>query len=177
MLSRNQSKNNSALSPAANPVVASDQRTRRLMNWKLVTALLILAVFAIMQSGCSTLDTLASSESVPPVSEPGKGMYMVDMVPLAGKQTSFKGKIRSNMTVQNVLEESGALKKIRNPKITVYRIIRGKGKPLKLPVPMQSGKRIVKFENDYSIHPGDRIVVKSNSGGLDNLMQSLLPQD
>lgn len=145
---------------------------------KLVLSLALLVAIAALNSGCSTLGSMSISESVIPPAAEGEvnGMYMVDMVPLVGKKASHKGQIRGNMTVQNALDESGALKKMRNVKITVFRIVQGSGRTLKLPVKLQSAKRIVKFEQDYSLHPGDRIVVEARSAlGLDQVLNSLMP--
>lgn len=136
-------------------------------------------MMVVTQSGCMTIGPMAAQKT--PVAEVAQqsanGMYKVDMLPLVGNGTSFQGQIRSNMTVQNALEESGALKSVRNANITVFRIVRGSGKTLKLPVNLQSRKKLVRFEEDYALHPGDRIVVKSGSAtGLDKMIESVFPQ-
>ena len=145
--------------------------------YKLTLVILGLAVMTVAQSGCSTLNTLASKPIPPMPEESANGMYMVDFVPFVGKSTSFKGQIRGNMTVQNALEESEAFKRVRNAKITIYRIVRGSGKPLKLPVTLMRGRRQVKFEEDYALHPGDRIVVETKgAAGLDQVLDNLMPK-
>ncbi len=146
---------------------------------KLTLAIVVVAIAALTQSGCMTLKPMTTSKAIvaEDESQSANGMYKVDMVPLVGKRTSFQGQIRNNMTVQNALEESGALKKIRNAKITCYRIVQGTGRPLTLPVNLQSGKRLVRFEEDYSLHSGDRIVIEAkNSTGLDQVFESLFPK-
>lgn len=145
---------------------------------KLTLVMFAAAIFALAQSGCSTLTNLKVEPPVTPVPEQAaNGMFMVDFVPLVGKRTSFKGQIRNNMTVQDALEESEALKQIRNAKVTVFRIVRGSGKPLKLPVNLMRGKRQVKFEEDYALHPGDRIVVEARgANGLDKVIENLFPK-
>lgn len=103
-----------------------------------------------------------------------QGMYLVDMVPFMGESISHKGQIRNNMTVQNALEESGALKKFRKMEVQLYRIVQGSGRTLNMPVEMQPGKKLVKFEQDYALHPGDRIVVKPGGGaGLEKVFGAL----
>lgn len=146
--------------------------------YKLTLVMLGVVFMSVAQSGCSTLSTMANNKPVPPVAEEAaNGMYMVDFVPFVGKSTSFKGQIRGNMTVQNALEESEAFKRVRNAKITIYRIVRGSGKPLKLPVSLMRGRRQVKFEEDYALHPGDRIVVETKgAAGLDQVLDNLMPK-
>jgi hypothetical protein len=142
---------------------------RRMSSFKITLAAMIVAGFAMAQTGCSTLNTFADANSAPPVAgQPANGMYMVDIVPMVGKQTSYKGQIRPNMTVQNALEESQALKRMRAAEINVFRIVKGSGKTLKLPVHLQPGKKIAKFEEDYALHSGDRIVVEAKgSSGME----------
>lgn len=142
---------------------------------KLTFVMFAAAIITMAQSGCSTLTTLKKEPAPPLPEQAANGMYMVDFVPLVGKQTSFKGQIRNNMTVQDALEESEAFKQVRNAKVTVYRIVRGSGKALKLPVNLMRGKRQVKFEEDYALHPGDRIVVEAGGNGLDKVIDNLFP--
>ena len=127
-------------------------------------------------SGCSSLSMLPSGKmEVPPASEQenAQGMYLVDIHPSFAKKTSYKGQLRPGMTVQNALEESGAFGKVKGMEVDLYRIVEGKGRTLKMPVELQKGKRVVRFEQDYAVHPGDRIVVKAKSSALDGVLNRL----
>jgi len=142
---------------------------------KFVSPLFVVIAICLMQSGCSTLQPL--SNSAPPVAgQAVAGMYMVNVFPaFGGKETSFKGQIRGNMTVQNALEESGAMKMARKADIELFRVVQGSGRTLKMPVEFQKGTSLVKFEQDYALHPGDRLVIRGKAGsGMGKVLDSIL---
>ena len=139
---------------------------------------MIVVIFAcLMGTGCSTLDT--ASNSAPPITGETSnvavnGMYAVNVFPAFGeKATSFKAKIRGNMTVQNALEESGAIKSARNAEIKLHRIVQGTGRIVKMPVEMQTNGRSVSFQHDYALHSGDRLVIRGKTTGVAKLLDGL----
>ena len=87
--------------------------------------------------------------------------FFVEMHKNFGEPKVYKGTITKPTTVQNALDESGATKQFSTMTIDLYRQLPGGGQ-LKLPVDFKSGKQ-VKYEQDYALHPNDRIVVKSKS--------------
>jgi len=143
---------------------------------KPVTPIVIVLLACIIQSGCSTLDTASRSAPIGANPADASGMYAVNVFPsFGGKEVSFKGQIRGNMTVQNALEESGAVKTARSSEIQLYRVVKGSGRTLKLPVELQSNGRTVKFEHDYALHPGDRLVVRGTTGsGVVKILEQII---
>ena len=145
---------------------------------KTLVPMLVILLACLFETGCSTLESV--SDTAPPVANnaPANGMYAVNIFPAFGEDTSFKGQIRGNMTVQNAMEESRALKSTRNSEIKLYRIAQGTGRTIKMPVEMQSNGRSVKFEHDYALHPGDRLVIRGNSdSGLGSILNHVLSRD
>ncbi len=144
---------------------------------KSVTPIVIVLLACIVQSGCSTLNT-ASNSSAPITSAEGpapNGRYAVNIFPAFGEERSFQGQIRGNMTVQNAIEESNAAKSLRNSEVKLYRVVQGSGRTLKMPVEMQKNNRSVKFEHDYALHPGDRLVIREKTiSGFSNVLSELL---
>lgn len=142
----------------------------RLPNFSGTFVCLLLAA-VLFSSGCQSV-TSFGNKSIPtePLSK-SSGQYQVVMMPTMGKPQTFTGNVTPNLTVQSALEESGALKKFRGMKIDIYRTVEDSGKTLKMACELQPGKRIVKFEQDYQILPGDRIVVAAESNGIEKLLK------
>ncbi len=60
--------------------------------------------------------------------------------------------------------------------IMVYRVVTETGRGLKMPVLFDRRKKMVAPEQDYAIHPNDRIVVQASTNtALDKLVDSLNP--
>ena len=140
-------------------------------------ALLLSAGLLIASSGCSTLN-MFSQPAVLPEEEPApsKGMYQVEMSGSFHKSTVYQGEIDGPITVQTVLERSGAIDKFRGMDILIYRVVQETGQGLKMPVEYKYSQKMVSPEQDYAIHPNDRIVVSSRSNNaLDRLVDSITP--
>ena len=124
-------------------------------------------------SGCNLIPKI-NDQSLPAESaEAGPTAYFyVEMHKNFGEPKVYKGAITKPTTVQNALDESGAFKQFSGMKIDVYRQLPDGG-ALKLPVEFKSGKQ-VKYEQDYALHPNDRIVVRPKSNSpLDKLVDSV----
>ena len=90
------------------------------------------------------------------------------------KESISRGVIDGPITVQTVLERSGAIEKFRNMEITIMRVVKESGHGLRLPVDYQGGKKAVRPEQDYAIHPNDRILIESRSNNaIDKIVESL----
>ena len=139
--------------------------------------MVVVILACLLETGCSTLDT--ASNSAPPITGETEnvainGMYAVNVFPaFSGEPTSFKAKIRGNMTVQNALEESGAIKSARNAEIKLHRIVQGTGRIVKMPVEMQTNGSSVSFQHDYALHSGDRLVVRGKTKGVGKILDGL----
>ncbi len=139
------------------------------------TGLLGLAV--LLSSGCATLPSFGGRAPVKTEQKysPDADMYVVDIHPAHGQPTRWEGPILKGMTVQSALEASGALGKIRNADVEVIRPVPENGTVLRMPADLQPNKRLVKYEQDYAILPGDRIVVKpaQTQNALEKLLGNL----
>ena len=136
----------------------------------------IIAVVAISQ-GCSVLPNPSSRElpaDIPAAQADSQANYYVEIHASFGQPKLYTGSINEPTTVQQALEISGALSDVKSPQVDLYRMLPGGAPPLKMPVEFK-GKR-VKYEQDYSLHPNDRIIVRSQSNSaFDRLVDSLTP--
>lgn len=126
---------------------------------------------ALFASGCQTMGTFGNKNIPTDNSAKSTAQYQVVMAPAVGKAQVYTGNISENLTVQGALEESGALKKFRTMKIDLFRVVEGSGQTLKMACELQPSKKIVKFEQDYQILPGDRLVVTADNGGIDKILK------
>lgn len=115
-------------------------------------------------SGCSTFSIVNPDRTIPatPTKE-STGQYQVQMQGNFGKKIGFIGEIDGPVTVQTALDRSGAIEKFKNMDVTVLRVVKESGQPLKLPVDYQGSKKMVRPEQDYALHPNDVIVVSAQS--------------
>lgn len=126
----------------------------------------LIATFAALISGCMAVNIESPSE--PPTMEPTPG-YKVIFGTSKGKMPEiFDGQITGNVTVQNALQESGALKRFkRGMRVDLARRMEN-GRVLKMPVNYDIDSRRVMSEQDYAIHPGDEILVRRADAGMLN---------
>ena len=103
-------------------------------------------------------------------------MYRVEMSGGFSSNEVFEGQIDGPITVQDALERSGATERYRSMDILVYRIVKETGRGLKMPVEYQSGGKTVMQEQNYALHPNDRIVISNRSlNAIDKVIDSLNP--
>lgn len=123
--------------------------------------LFLMALTVVGQSGCSMVPTSKKSE-MPLAGNKAEasGSYVIEVATPFAKPTVHKETLTKNQTVQNALESAGLLKRFRNMQVTVYRVVPESGHLLKMGCEFQPGKRMIKFEQDYGILPGDRIVIE-----------------
>jgi hypothetical protein len=124
--------------------------------------LLLLAV--IVQSGC-TMIAMSKRNEMPlggnNVDAPAS--FVIEVATPYAKPTIHKETLTKNLTVQGALESAGLLKRFRNMQVTVYRVVPENGQLLKMGCEFQPGKRLIKYEQDYGVLPGDRIVIEPKS--------------
>lgn len=117
----------------------------------------------MMLTGCSSLDSLASKKVPVVENSVQSGQYRVEMHSSLGKAKPYVGTIAGDMTVQDALESSGAIKKYRAMDIEVLRVVDTQDsgpRGLRMKVNFESRYRSVMPEQNYSLHNGDRIVIK-----------------
>lgn len=127
-------------------------------------------------SGCSTLQVVNPNNALPATSgeKASQGAYQVQMQSNFGKNVAYQGVIDGPITVQTALERSGAIEKFRAMDITVMRVVKESGQPLKLPVIYSGSKKTVRPEQDYALHPNDVILVTAKSKNpLDKFVNAL----
>lgn len=136
----------------------------------------LVGLAALLSSGCASVPGFRDRPVDPETKYTSNSdMYAVDIHPAFGKATRWEGPILKGMTVQSALEASGALGKIRHAEVELFRPVPENGTVLKLPAELQPNKRMVKYEQDYAILPGDRIVVRpsQSSNPLDQVLDRM----
>jgi hypothetical protein len=138
----------------------------------LQSAGLIIAVVCI--SGCASLPSLQrQAESIPENVGSTQELYRVEMQRDFQEPLMYTDEIDSESTVQTALERSGAIKKYRDMEIMILRVVKETGRGLRMPVNYVPRKKSVSPEQNYAIHPGDRILVKPKSSNvLDKIVDS-----
>lgn len=124
--------------------------------------------FAVVCMGTSFSGCAAVPNAVPVderASFPTTGdRYAVDIDTGFGKPVHWEGPVTDGLTVHGALEASGTFRRIRVPEVEVIRVVPESGQLLRLKSQMQPGKRVVKYEQDYAILPGDRLIVRQFKG-------------
>lgn len=131
-----------------------------------------------ISSGCSMLP-MAQDKSLPTMvdQKEASGFYEVQMKGKLGRISTARGAIDGPITVQTVLERSGAIEKFRAMEITLLRVVKDSGRGLKLPVEYEASKDAVRPEQDYAIHPGDQIMIEAKTGSaIDKIVDSVVRQ-
>ncbi|MEL7496858.1 MAG: hypothetical protein AAFN77_04570 [Planctomycetota bacterium] len=134
-----------------------------------IASILLLFVALFATTGCHMMKT--SSVELPVDATANAPMYQIQMVSMMGRADVSKRVIKDKMTVQDALEEAGAIKKYRGMRITLSRLLDKNGQVLKLPVDYQVSKRAVRPEQNYSLHPGDTLTISAAS---DNSMDKII---
>jgi hypothetical protein len=147
-------------------------------------SLLLFAGLTTMSStGCviSQGGSVAETEAQIPVDNTDTTTAETCRVEMSGGFSNvefYEGQIDGPMFVQDALERSGATERYRAMDILVYRVVKESGRGLKLPVEYESGGKLVMQNQNYALHPNDRIVVTNRSlNAIDKIIDSLNPLD
>lgn len=124
---------------------------------------LVVACVGCLLSGCSSLPKFGKTDLPPETSASAQqqAKYVVELHSNFGKPKLYEGVIGEATRVQDALEASGAMKQFSSMSVDLYRPVPG-NLPLKLVVEFK-GKKQIRYEQDYALHPGDRIIVKPKS--------------
>ena len=139
------------------------------------------ALLLATASGCQTLDVNLASvlrdtpESSTPPATPAESeaTYYVEFRPHQKKPVLVSLALTEPTYVQQVLDQTKALKKFRRVKVELYRQL-PQGGGHKIPVTYDRAKKRVDPATDYSIHPKDRLVVTEDTSTiLDDMLEKL----
>ena len=138
----------------------------------------VLVLGILVSSGCSVLPNPSTKELPTEVTANANGTapappakFYVEAHSAFGQPKLYTGTITQPTTVQAALEMSGLLRSVRSPEVDLYRRIPG-APPLKLPIEFKGDR--VKYEQDYALHPNDRVVVRNKSNSpIDKIVDTL----
>jgi len=88
----------------------------------------------------------------------------------------FAGDIDGPMTVQDALVAAGAPKKYRSMNVTLIREVEGSNRPLRMVCDYDAATRSVQIEQNYAIHPGDRILVEPEGDVITRFISAIAGQ-
>lgn len=132
-------------------------------------------------SGCSSLPSAASlplSGSTKNASDPGSaaGVCTVEFHSSTRRTKSVEIPVTPNTRVQDALQASKAIKRFRNPEVVVVRPTQHPSEPhLKLNCRFDRKDRRVAWDTDYSVMPGDRILIREAKGtGVEDAIGSMV---
>ena len=139
----------------------------------------VIFIVLVISSGCSMLPNksiktseLPTESTTASAAAPGPAKYFVEIHTSFGQPKLYTGTITEPTTVQQALNKSGALKHLNSPQADLYRLLPGGNPPLKMPVEFK-GKQ-VKYEQDYALHPNDRIIARNKSNStISDLVDTL----
>jgi hypothetical protein len=133
---------------------------------------ILLGLFVLslaVSSGCSSMLTARKTDL--PLEENGpKNRYSIVVDSPYSRDDVKYGEVKKGMTVQQALEEQGLVNKHRTSEITVMRPVPEKGQVIKMASAFQPGKPLIKFEQDYALHAGDRIMITPKKTGLEKML-------
>ena len=149
------------------------------LPWGLV---LTSALALLAATGCSTIgtpldsllgDPLAAGKPPAPAASENGPKYVIGLIGHDGKKERLERPLQEATYVQDALKQSGALKRFGRVKIELYR--QGpSGEYQKLEIPFDRGRRGVRPEFDYALHPGDRLMfIEDTSNALDDILDSV----
>jgi hypothetical protein len=129
------------------------------------------ACLVLASSGCSFFESMPARHQL---SENADGpSFTVEYHPHRGKGWQKKYPMSGPTYVSTALEQANATKKLGDMNISVYRNVKDTNRNVAMAVQKQ-GKR-VSPNTDYTLHDGDRVVIKEDiSGPIDHLM-GLMP--
>lgn len=133
--------------------------------------LMLFTCLVVSSSGCASLLTARKSE-LPVGSQAPKDSYTVQIDSSYAKDTLKVGELKPGMTVQQALDEQGLTKQYKSAEVTLMRPVAEKGQVLKMACEFQPGKPLIKFEQDYALHPGDRILIRPKKNFLEKIMDN-----
>lgn len=129
---------------------------------------LLLVSCLVLGSGCTAMTPFGNRE-IPTEPVAGGQQFQVIQVSPVGTKQVYTGTITDQLTIQGALEQANAIKQFSNVEVDLFRRVPESGQTLKLACEFQPGKKIIKYEQDYQILPGDRLVVTAEGNSFQKL--------
>jgi hypothetical protein len=132
-------------------------------------------------TGCTGLGTsktdlkteLAKGTTIAPDAPAGTAKVDVIFQPDSGQPQRMERSLTEPTTVQQMLVQSGGLKKYRRAEIEVLRQRPSGGGYFTIPCEYDRETRQIDPANDYALMPGDRLVIKEDKSTIiDDIMKS-----
>ncbi len=135
---------------------------------------IIIVAVCVLAQGCSTLPNSTSISEAETAAAVASGQfYTVRMETNGGQAQVVQQPIEGAMTLQDALLQSGATKKFRNMQVDLYRTNSNTGDSIKMAIEYEPKTKSVPVEQDYALHPGDRILVRPReTKPLDEFMKA-----
>ena len=138
------------------------QSGRRTLRYRLLQLAAICSLPLLAAStGCAPLslapaDPIGQAAVAPPANAP---TFVVKMQESGAEPRTKQLPLTEPLTVQQLLEKTGAINQFGRMKITVARHVAGRREPLKLDVEFRRGPRRVAEHENYTILPGDQVTI------------------
>lgn len=137
------------------------------------SSLLVLAILAASFSGCASMVTARKAE-LPVERQTASNTYSIKIDSAYANEPAQVAELKTGLTVQQALDAHGLTKKYRTAEITLLRPVTKEGQVqvLKMACEFQPGKPLIKFEQDYSLHPGDRILISPKKSFFEKMLDN-----
>lgn len=149
------------------------------MRLQVITLSICFAVAAM--TGCAGLETpksdlkteLSKGGTIPPDDASGTAKVDVIFQPEKGQPQRLERSLTEPTTVQQMLVQSGGIKKYRRIEVEVIRQRPSGGGHFTIPCEYDRATRQIDPANDYALMPGDRVVIKEDTSTVfDDIMRS-----
>ncbi len=145
-----------------------------------VSVVLLGCGLVVGSAGCSSLPSasglpLSATKDAAGASS-SAGVCTVEFHSSSRRTKAAEIPVTPSTRVQDVLQASKALKKYRNPEVVVVRHTQHPSEPnLKLNCRFDRKDRRIAWDSDYSVMPGDRILVREGKGnGVEDAIGSMV---
>lgn len=131
----------------------------------------LVAISTMLHVGCANLESMRAKQGDLEAAVAGDsksestGSYIVEVHPSVGQPKTFRGETNNLNSIETAIGSSAA-KKFRNMDIELYRKDAETGKMIKLTAKFDPKYRNVTPETDYTIHNGDRVILRQKSNSV-----------
>lgn len=139
-------------------------------------AAILLGIVICFQSGCASLSPFGNNQ-IPLTEEQSTEQCTVRITSKFGQTRVETMQLGDQMTIQTVLESTGAIADFRNMEVNIFRTVNANGEMLRLPVKYDVSLNHAVQECNYAIHPGDVITIRPKSNtSFDKFVKTVFGQ-